>query len=88
MLSGGSTDLTADARAVEAIVAASGDGLEQIARLWFAVGGRPDVALLVPSARVAEKGVELGFTNIHDCAGADISAVLRTLQALRATGAK
>ena len=80
--------LTADARAVEAIVAASGDGLEQIARLWFAVGGRPDVALLVPSARVAEMGVELGFTNIHDCAGADTSAVLRTLQALRATGAK
>ncbi len=80
--------LTADACAVDAIVAASGDGLEQIARLWFAVGGRPDVALLVPSARVAEKGVELGFINIHDCAGADTAAVLRTLQALRATGAK
>ena len=80
--------LAAEPSAVEAIVAASGDGLEQIARLWFAVDGRPEVALLVPSARVAEIGVELGFSNIHDCAGADAAAVLRTLDALRATGAK
>jgi uroporphyrinogen-III synthase len=79
--------LAAEPSVVGAIVAASGDGLEQIARLWFAVGGRPDVPLLVPSARVAEIGVELGFLNIHDCAGADIAAVLRTLNALPATGA-
>lgn len=80
--------LAAETSTVEAIVAASGDGLEQIARLWFAAGGRPDVALLVPSARVREIGVELGFVNIHDCAGADTAAVLRTLDELRATGAK
>ncbi len=80
--------LAVEPSTVEAIVAASGDGLEQIARLWFAADGRPEVVLLVPSVRVAEIGVELGFINIHDCAGADTAAVLRTLETLRATGAK
>jgi uroporphyrinogen-III synthase len=78
--------LNADAASIGAIVAASGEGLEQIARLWFAAGGAADIALLVPSARVAERAVELGFRCIHDCRGADAAAVLRTLDALGPRG--
>ncbi len=82
------TRLAVETGTVDAIIAASGDGLKQIARLWFAAGGEPGVALLVPSARVAEMAVELGFVCIHDCGGADTSAVLSTLDGLRATGVR
>lgn len=71
----------------DAIIAGSGDGLRQIARLWFPAGGRSDVPVLVPSARVAALGVELGFTSLHDCAGADSRAWLRGLERLAGTGA-
>lgn len=72
---------------VEAIVAGSAEGLAQIARLWFAAGGSPDVAVLVPSERVGAHGVALGFRNVHDCGGADAAAVLRGLERLARTGA-
>jgi len=68
---------------VDVIVAASGDGLEQIARLWFGSGGSAGVALLVPSARVAERAKTLGFACVRDCGGADVGALLRQLDALR-----
>jgi uroporphyrinogen-III synthase len=72
---------------VEAIVAGSADGLTQIARLWVAAGGTPDVPLLVPSGRVRAHGVALGFRNVHDCEGADAAAVLRGLERLARAGA-
>lgn len=69
-----------------AVIAASGDGLRQVARLWLQGGGPADVAVLVPSARVAAIGVELGLTNLHDCAGADSEAWLRGLAQLQSAG--
>lgn len=78
--------IDADLGSVEAIVAGSADGLTQIARLWFAAGGAPDVPVLVPSRRVGEHGVALGFRNVHDCRGADSAAVLRGLEQLSRTG--
>ncbi|HEX7036578.1 MAG TPA: uroporphyrinogen-III synthase [Pseudomonadales bacterium] len=71
----------------DVLIAASGDGLEQAARLWRAHGGRDDLAVLVPSARVAALGVELGFVNLHDCAGADSAAWLRGLAELQSSSA-
>jgi uroporphyrinogen-III synthase len=66
----------------EAIIAASGEGLRQAARLWLEGGGRNDVPVLVPSERVAGLGVEVGLTSLHDCDGADTDAWLRGLKAL------
>lgn len=69
-----------------AIIAASGDGLRQVARLWLDAGGRPDVPVLVPSARVAALGVEVGLSSLHDCQGADSDAWLRGLAQLQSSG--
>jgi uroporphyrinogen-III synthase len=69
----------------DVIVAGSGDGLREAARLWWAAGGRADVAVLVPSGRVAELAVALGFSRIHDCGGADEGAVLAGLRQLDTT---
>jgi uroporphyrinogen-III synthase len=69
----------------DVIVAGSGDGLREAARLWRAAGGRADVPVLVPSARVADLAVALGFSRIHDCAGADDGAVLAGLRQLDIT---
>jgi uroporphyrinogen-III synthase len=80
--------LDVDVAVIDAIVAASGDGLEQIARLWFGAGGSAGVALLVPSARVAARAKALGFARVRDCGGADVAAVLRQLDALGSTGVR
>lgn len=64
----------------DAIIAASGEGLETVAGLWFPAGGRADVPVLVPTGRVARLGVELGFQSLHDCRGADSAAWLRCLE--------
>ncbi len=66
----------------DAIIAASGEGLERVAALWLAAGGRNEVPVLVPSARVARLGVELGLSSLHDCGGADSAAWLRGLASL------
>jgi len=78
--------LAAELGEVDVIVAGSADGLAHAARLWFAAGERSDVAVLVPSARVRDHGLALGFTNVHDCQGADTAAVLRGLEWLGRTG--
>ena len=70
----------------DVIIAASGEGLEQAARLWLLAGGRPDVPVLVPSARVADLGVEVGLSSLHDCGGADSDAWLRGLAQLQSAG--
>lgn len=66
----------------QAIIAASGEGLHQVAALWLEAGGAADVPVLVPSARVAGLGVEVGLSSLHDCAGADSEAWLRGLARL------
>jgi uroporphyrinogen-III synthase len=70
----------------DVIVAASGDGLVRVAELWLAAGGRSNVPVLVPSARVAARGVEVGLQSLHDCAGADSDAWLRGLERLQRAG--
>lgn len=73
---------------VDAIVAWSGAAVTALAPRWFAAGGRADVPVLVPSARVAALGVELGFHRLHDCRGASSAALLDALNALQATGTR
>ncbi|MFU8814170.1 MAG: uroporphyrinogen-III synthase [Pseudomonadales bacterium] len=68
------------------IIAASAEGLARVADLWLAAGGRPDVPVLVPSARVAGLAVEVGLESLHDCAGADSAAWLRGLERLQRAG--
>jgi uroporphyrinogen-III synthase len=68
---------------VDAISAGSGDGLAAVALLWFGAGGRADVACLVPSARLVDSAVALGFRSVHDCGGADDASVLRGLERIR-----
>ncbi len=71
----------------DAVVAASGEALRVVADFWLSAGGRPDIPVLVPSARVAGLGVELGLQTLHDCAGADSDAWLRGLASLESPGA-
>jgi uroporphyrinogen-III synthase len=78
--------LEADVHGCDAVIAASGEGLRQVATLWLGAGGRADVPVLVPSARVARLGVELGLFNLHDCGGADSDAWLRGLAQLQSAG--
>ncbi len=68
---------------IDAIEAASGDGVRQAATVWFAAGGDAGVPVLVPSSRVGEIAAGAGFRNIVICAGASPEDVL---QALAATG--
>ncbi len=68
---------------IDAIVAASGDGLHAIARLWFAAPRDAGVLLLVPSARVAGLAADAGFENIVVTSGARSSAAADTLARLR-----
>ncbi len=76
--------LAADVADCDVVIAASGEGLRQAARLWLSRGGRRDVPVLVPSARVAGLAVEVGLARLHDCGGADSQAWLHGLEQLQA----
>lgn len=68
---------------IDAIVAASGDGVREIAAIWFAGGRSGSVHLLVPSSRVAGLAVAYGFDNAVVTAGAADDAVVAALEMLR-----
>ena len=68
---------------IDAIVAASGDGLREIAELWFADGRSGSVPLLVPSSRVAGLAVACGFDNAIVTDGAADDAVVVALLRLQ-----
>jgi len=70
---------------IDAIVAASGDGVREIAELWFAGGRSGSVPLLVPSSRVRDLAVACGFDNAVVTAGAADDAVVAALDELRET---
>lgn len=72
-----------DDERIDAIVAASGDGLREIAEIWFAGGRGGSVHLLVPSSRVAGLAVACGFDNAVVTAGAADDAVVAALLKLR-----
>ncbi len=65
-----------------AIVVASEQGMDSMARQWFARGGGPDVALFAPSQRVAARARELGFTRVTDLGSAAPQAVVQALQGM------
>lgn len=67
---------------VDAIVVASGDGLQAAAGYWLTAGGNLDIPLLVPSARVAQLARQQQFSRVLECAGADSRAILSVLQRL------
>ena len=68
---------------IDAIVAASGEGVREIAALWFAHRRSGSVPLLVPSSRVADLAFESGFDNAVVTAGAADDAVVAALEKLR-----
>ena len=68
---------------VDAIVAASGDGLRVVEQLWFAERRDARVPLLVPSERVAGLAKAMRFERIVMTAGASSAAVVDALLKLR-----
>jgi uroporphyrinogen-III synthase len=78
------TPLEIDASCVDAIVAASGEGLARALEVWRAAGGAPSVPVLVPSHRVAEEARRAGCPRVVECAGADTRAILSALERLGA----
>ena len=68
---------------IDVIVAASGEGLPMIARIWFADRRSAGVPLLVPSARAAEVAAACGFENVVETGGASDRAVLAALAKLQ-----
>ncbi|MDE0422736.1 MAG: uroporphyrinogen-III synthase [Gammaproteobacteria bacterium] len=67
---------------IDAIVAASGDGLRVVEQLWFAQRGDARVPLLVPSERVARLARATGFEHVVVTAGAGAATVVEALQEL------
>lgn len=76
-------DLQVDVAAINAILAASGDGATLVARVWFRAGGRAAIPFLVPSQRVMEIAGGAGFTRVVLCNGAGSAAWLKGLADLR-----
>ena len=70
---------------IEAIVVASGAGLQAMADLWLPSGRSLATLVVAPSPRVADAARQLGFTHVRAAAGADAAA---TLAALRRTPAE
>ena len=75
-----------DDASIDAVVAASGDGLREIARLWFAERRDRGVALLAPSVRVARLAAKSGFEEVIVTDGAGDDAVVAALAELREAG--
>ena len=66
---------------VNVLTVTSGQSLTQLHEL--AAGHRQQLSLLpllVPSQRLAEQAVQLGFQNTHNAAGADTASMIATLQ--------
>lgn len=76
-------NLSLQAAEIDTIVAASGDGIRLVAKVWFAANGPADIPTLVPSQRVALVAEEVGFTHVVRCSGASSQAWLEALAQLR-----
>ena len=68
---------------IDVIVAASGDGVAEIGKHWFADGRSGEVPLLVPSRRVARLAAAAGFDHAVVADGAGDDAVMAALTELR-----
>ncbi len=68
--------------AIGVVSIASEGGLRAFAERWQEAGGGLDVAMLVPSERVAYSARAMGFENVHNARGAGVDDVLAALQEL------
>lgn len=75
-------DFTVTVAEIEAIVAASGDGIKLVAQVWFAANGPTNIPTLVPSQRVALVAEEAGFSRVVRCRGASSQAWIEALAQL------
>lgn len=67
------------AEVIEAIVGSSEAALRVVADMWFSSSRSANVAMLVPSERVADSARALGFTRVFLTEGAGDEAVVRAL---------
>ena len=68
-----------DCGAVDVLIASSGQGVELLTRQWLVAGGGVDVPLCVPSPRVFELALKLGWLNPVNCPGASAQATIAGL---------
>jgi uroporphyrinogen-III synthase len=68
-------DVVVDPESIDAIVVASGEGLENTARWWSRAGGDPSIPVFAPSARVVEGAAKVNMLNVINCGGADAASV-------------
>ena len=71
---------TVDPRQIDAVVTSSGDGFRQAVWVWLASKGAPNVPFLVPSARIANLGAQLGAAKVLCCEGPGAEAVIAVLR--------
>ncbi len=70
------------AQAIDAIVSSSAAALRVVANMWFASSRSANVAMLVPSDRVAESAQALGFARVVVTDGAGDEAVVAALEGI------
>ncbi len=70
------------AQAIDAIVGSSAAALRVVANMWFASSRSANVAMLVPSDRVAESAQALGFARVVVTDGAGDEAVVAALEGI------
>ena len=73
---------------IDTIVVGSGEGLREVARLWWDAARDAAVPVLAPSARVAGMARRLGFPNAVATLGANAGAVVAALKSLSDGGAQ
>jgi len=79
-------DVAIAGESIDAIVAASGEGLRVVEQLWFAERRDARVPLVVPSKRVAGLATAMGFESVVVAAGAGAAAVVDALLKLDGSG--
>ena len=72
----------APAAAIDAIVGSSAAALRVVANMWFASSRSANVAMLVPSERLAESARDLGFARVVVTDGAGDEAVVAALDGI------
>ncbi len=72
----------APAEAIDAIVGSSTAALRVVANMWFASSRSANVAMLVPSERVAESARDFGFARVVVTEGAGDEAVVAALDGI------
>ncbi len=74
------------AEVIDAIVGSSAAALRAVADMWFSSSRSANVAMLVPSGRVAESARALGFAHVFVTEGAGDAAVVAALRQIAQSG--